>query len=360
MPEHEEGPPPPFSSSSPFALPALPPLDLFAPAAPEQDLPDPSFDPCEVSAGGVLSCRRRNILLLRTLSEALFGVVKEAVACDESGVPILGGERFAVKIMKWSEINKARGNFVENPYKEIGALSWLGEPGCEYVMSSTECLSDAHAVYLVSPLYDCDLFEYVLNNGGLGEAASRPLFSQIVKGALYCHRREVCHHDISLENTLVRLNRPGASAGNGRGPAECVIMDFGMSLRMPMSRPEARYMSIADERLGKRTYMAPEISERCRYDGVAVDVFALASVLFMMILGIPGWQRPTRGDPLYRAIVWEGRLGELLRGWGREVTPDALHLLQRNFSRQATSRMSVEDVLRHAWFQPQNCRQWGP
>mmetsp|Transcript_31346 Transcript_31346/g.28536 ORF Transcript_31346/g.28536 Transcript_31346/m.28536 type:complete len:94 (-) Transcript_31346:325-606(-) len=54
--------------------------------------------------------------------------------------------------------------------------------------------------------------------------------------------------------------------------------------------------------LGTEGYMAPEIEEGKRYDGVKTDMFSLGVLLFLFVFGKPPFFKACPSDPFFRFI----------------------------------------------------------
>jgi len=159
----------------------------------------------------------------------------------------------------------------------------------------------------------------------------------------------VCHRDLSLENILVNQDR------------KSVIIDLGVCLRVPYSSEAGS--SVGDvstgnlRRLiqplvpcGKKTYISPEIMRsEAPFDGFAVDLWAAAVILFIMLVGVPPWDFPGEEDPRYRAIVLHGGLARMLYDWSRPISPLAADLLQHMFQEDPRHRLSLAQVRGHDW-----------
>jgi serine/threonine protein kinase len=126
---------------------------------------------------------------------------------------------------------------------------------------------DASQVYAV--LEFCsggDFFSLVSKHKRLrAEIASR-YFAQLSAAVFFLHERNVCHRDLSLENILLdaKLNLK--------------ICDFGVAC----DDCEAGSMQANDEparRVGKPSYMAPEVFALQPYDSRCVDVWASGVIL---------------------------------------------------------------------------------
>ncbi len=175
-----------------------------------------------------------------------------------------------------------------------------------------------------------------------------------LQGLHFLQSKGICHRDLSLENILVDEDN-------------CLVIDFGMCLRVPYScrssssSPSAA-MSITDvnhgsiRRLikpmgtcGKHNYMSPEIYQnRQSFDGFGVDLWAAGVILYIMLTGFPPYDHATLADQRFEIIV-EGQLMEQLRMWDIDLSDDAGDLLQAMLQLNPRDRLTLGEVMDHPW-----------
>ena len=147
------------------------------------------------------------------------------------------GRHVAIKMVSWAQVTQMRGRLLEDPVKEVAAMQLLGlqdqaQQNRTHVLGSTEVLQDGDFLYSVMPFCrDGDLFGIVVqhaeeNGGEIGmpEPVARHWFRQILWGLHHLQTQGICHRDLSLENILVDGDC-------------CMIIDFGMCLRVPYNDP---------------------------------------------------------------------------------------------------------------------------
>ena len=96
-------------------------------------------------------------------------------------------------------------------------------------------------------------------------------------------------------------------------------------------------------------YMSPEIYKSTEaFDGYAVDIWSVGVMLFMMLLGSPPFEKPCESD---RSFCWVtgGKLEEMLKYWGRNISPEAIDLLRGIMSVNPMDRLTLDQVLMHPW-----------
>lgn len=271
------------------------------------------------------------------------------------------GTHVAIKMVEWAKVHQSRGRLLEDPVKEIAAMQLIGT-NHPNVLGSIEVLQDDDYLFSVMPYArGGDLFGYVVRDtesrggeGGMSEPVARYWFKQILEGLHFLQSKGICHRDLSLENILV-------------DEENCLVIDFGMCLRVPYScrsstsSPSAA-MTITDvnhgsvRRLikpmgtcGKHNYMSPEIFQnRESFDGFSVDLWAAGVILYIMLTGFPPYDHATLADQRFEIIV-EGQLMEQLRMWEIDLSDDAGDLLQSMLQLNSKDRMTLGEVMDHPW-----------
>ena len=88
----------------------------------------------------------------------------------------------------------------------------------------------------------------------------------------HCHQNGITHRDIKLENIMLDEEKENVK-----------LIDFGFATQL-----QGQYNDeILYETLGTMQYMAPELHSKQGYNGKSIDIFAMAVVLFQMIVGRP-------------------------------------------------------------------------
>jgi serine/threonine protein kinase len=153
---------------------------------------------------------------------------------------------------------------------------------------------------------------------------------------------------MSLENILVDEYKTS------------VVIDLGMCLKVPFDDGETG--GVADvtsgtlRRLvtplvpcGKPNYISPEVLKSLEpFDGFAIDLWASAVILFIMLVGLPPWEFAREEDPRYKMVV-RGGLERMVRSWQRPISPLAADLLQRMLREDPRERLSLCEVKDHPW-----------
>jgi serine/threonine protein kinase len=180
-----------------------------------------------------------------------------------------------------------------------------------------------------------ELFALLNKNGPFRADRARDIVSSVAKALMHLH--EVigyAHNDISLENILMEDDM--------RTPVVC---DYGLAQKIGSKWDSNKHVS------GKLPYQAPEIySGTARVASPKADVFSLGVTMFVMLTGIPPFELP---DPLHDMrykYMQCGRMQELLKLWSLRISNEAVHLLTGMMFHNPDQRMTIGQVLDHAWF----------
>eukprot|EP01138_Halocafeteria_seosinensis_P005288 gb/GECG01005407.1/.p1 GENE.gb/GECG01005407.1/~~gb/GECG01005407.1/.p1 ORF type:complete len:386 (+),score=34.05 gb/GECG01005407.1/:1-1158(+) len=157
----------------------------------------------------------------------------------------------------------------ENPVMELKIMREL--QGRHHIMSLMDYCRVSGMHYMAMPYANLsDLLDFVQERQGLREDLAKYIFCQVLEGVLFLHSNGFCHRDISLENVLLRGSRDRPFA---------IVSNFGLAA---VTGLVSEFPDQLEPGVGKRGYKAPELLKK-GYNGFVTDMFALGSLLYMMI-----------------------------------------------------------------------------
>lgn len=107
-----------------------------------------------------------------------------------------------------------------------------------------------------------ELFDKVIDAGGLSEDVARNCFRQILQAMAYCHGRGVAHRDMKLENIILTKDQ------------NCKVCDFGLAKNINESA--------ASTVIGTGKYVAPDVLGGGVYDAFKADMWSCGVILYCM------------------------------------------------------------------------------
>ena len=197
-------------------------------------------------------------LITKELGKGSYAVVKLAVHK-------ITRNKYAIKIYsKQTLIDPQKRNTVKN---EINILKQIDN---ENVMKLYEVIDTPSNLYLVQEYINgVNLLEILKNekNHYIKEQRAKKLFTQIVKGISYCHKKNIFHRDIKLENILVLKDDT------------IKIIDFGFGIKCNRDTLQKLFC-------GTPSYMAPEIVKKEKYIACYSDIWSLGVLFYAILFGI--------------------------------------------------------------------------
>jgi len=193
-----------------------------------------------------------------------------------------------------------------------------------------------------------ELFDRLIDSGNLTERAVAPYFKGMTDGLLHCHQRGVVHRDIKLENVMLCAEDPHAVK----------LVDFGLAMPMPKKADGSFDAKVRfHDRVGSKSYRAPEILAANGYEGPPVDVWALGITVFSLVSGF---------FPLDEARPKDWRFDKLQKDQNKGVgscdsiysmykrvcpfSPELKELLNAMLSIDVNKRATMQQIADHPWF----------
>lgn len=131
-------------------------------------------------------------------------------------------------------------------------------------------------LYLISELFDMNLYEYVKDRKRhLSEARCKHFLYQMVKGLHHLHTNGLFHRDIKPENILIRTSAARLKFDPDRA-AVIQLADLGSVTSSTKTPPHSAYIST-------RWYRAPESLLTAGYYGPKIDIWALGCVFYELL-----------------------------------------------------------------------------
>ncbi|KAI9448750.1 kinase-like domain-containing protein [Lactarius psammicola] len=187
-----------------------------------------------------------------------------------------------------------------------------------------EMITHQHHYYMVFEYINGEqMLDYIISHGRLRESFARKFARQIGSALEYCHKNNVVHRDLKIENILI------SQSGNIK------IIDFGTSnLYDPVS-----HLSTF---CGSLYFAAPEMLNAKLYTGPEVDVWSFGVVLYVLVCGKVPFD--DQSIPALHAKIKRGLVEYPV--W---LSAECKHILSRMFVTNPQERASLPDILNHPW-----------
>ncbi|KDQ10900.1 hypothetical protein BOTBODRAFT_35841 [Botryobasidium botryosum FD-172 SS1] len=193
-----------------------------------------------------------------------------------------------------------------------------------YICGMREMIVHHHHYYMVFDYINGgQMLDYIISHGRLRERVARKFARQIGSALEYCHRNNIVHRDLKIENILI------SESGNIK------IIDFGLSnLFDPIS-----HLSTF---CGSLYFAAPELLNARLYTGPEVDVWSFGVVLYVLVCGKVPFD--DQSMPALHAKIKRGQVD--YPAW---LSADCKSLLGRMLVTNPRERATLTEVLSHPW-----------
>lgn len=175
-----------------------------------------------------------------------------------------------------------------------------------------------------------ELFNYLCDNGALGERLSKEVAKKLLKGVAFIHKRNVIHRDLKPENILLDGPEPFSNI---------LVADFGLST---MIKPG----EVLTKQCGSFEYAAPEVLSGSGY-GLKADMWSVGVILYTMLCGYQPFQ--DEDDSHQLRLILSGKYAFHKAYWCF-ISEEAKDLVKKLLVVDPNQRLSAQEALKHPWF----------
>ncbi|KAF7290695.1 Non-specific serine/threonine protein kinase [Mycena indigotica] len=235
------------------------------------------------------------------------------------------GEEYAVKILPRARVtaqssSKEAGKEIRT-LREAGLSLLLHHP---YICGMREMIVHPNHYYMVFEYVNGgQLLDFIIAHGRLRESVARRFARQIASALDYCHRNNVVHRDLKIENILI------SHTGNIK------IIDFGLS---NLYDPAAHLATFC----GSLYFAAPELLNAKVYTGPEVDIWSFGVVLYTLVCGKVPFEDESM--PALHAKIKRGYVDYPV--W---LSPECKNLLSRMLVVTPSRRAHLAEISSHPW-----------
>ncbi|KAK5855143.1 hypothetical protein PBY51_005277 [Eleginops maclovinus] len=284
---------------------------------------DLSSDGSDVTLADIERCYE----IGRAVGDGNFAIVRECRRLDN-------GQILAVKIVERSKLI-GREHMMQN---ELSLLGSLRHPRIVRLFAHHH--THTHSYLVMEMVSGGDLFEAISERGKFPEEEAGLMVSDVSGALNYIHSKSIVHRDLKPENLLIERVAAGI--------CRLKLGDFGLA--MVVTEP---VFTIC----GTPTYVAPEILCETGY-GVAVDVWALGVILYVLLCGFPPFRSRDRDQEELFQLIKQGQLHFLPPYWD-PISGEAKGLVRALLQPDPAVRLTAEQTLLHPWVKAMasGCRQ---
>jgi serine/threonine protein kinase len=237
------------------------------------------------------------------------------------GVHKLTGLKVAIKTIEKTFMQDERTR--KKVFQEVYIMNKVHDKNVIRLLELFE--SPKHLMIVLEYAGGGDLLQLLRTRGKLHESEARPIFKQVIDAVQACHREDIIHRDIKLDNILLNEELTLIK-----------LCDFGVSR-------VAKRGSKLTEQCGTPAYLAPEIIVNEGYEPFFVDVWSMGILLYALMSATVPFKAKT--VPELHKIILRGKyefpeyFSEVSKSFIAEMLNPVPHL-----------RIKLEDLKKHEWF----------
>ena len=212
---------------------------------------------------------------------------------------------------------------------DINKLFLMNHPN---IVKIFEFYSSKDSYNIITELFSYgELYKEVIERGPFNEKYSAYVMYQIISAIHYCHKRNIIHRDLQLENILiVKREKTGFPL--------IKIADFGITKMFEKGLNQRKIV-------GNPYYMAPEVINR-NYNNKC-DLWSCGVVLYILLSGKPPFDGDSEIDVFNK--ISSGKF-KLLSSPFDTCSEEVKDLIKRLLEIKPYNRISTEEALNHPWF----------
>ncbi|KAJ3141129.1 Chk1 protein kinase [Geranomyces variabilis] len=256
-----------------------------------------------------------------TIGEGAHGKVKVAVDPTTR-------KSYAVKLVR-KRSGESGAASLAALHKEIKIHAAVRHENIIALLNAAE--DDAYLYLVLDYAAAGELFDRIEPDVGVDEVLAHMYFQQLLAGLEYLHGRGIAHRDLKPENILLDHH------GNLK------ISDFGLATVFKHNGKRR----ILTTPCGTPPYVAPEI-HLMRYNGDAVDIWAVGIILYVLLAGNTPWSEPTKHDKEFVYFVHRYNRGLRYEPWDG-FPPHVLALLKGILNVDEAARFKMVDLRSNPW-----------